>query len=76
MMKRLAWMAAAVAVALGVGACGERAQVISYKQGEYQGKPDSQPWNNDQFKNDEVAWEKALKARNNGQNENVRLGAQ
>jgi hypothetical protein len=75
-MNKLAWMAAAVAVALGVGACGEKAQVIVYKQGKYQGKPDGQPWHNDRFKNDKVAWEKAIKARNDGQNENVRQATQ
>ena len=70
---------AAVAIAAGlvfVAGCGEKTAVTVYKQGQYQGKPDKQPWDNDQFKNDKVAWEKALRARNNGQNENVRLGAQ
>jgi hypothetical protein len=67
---------AVAALAVGLSACGEKTQVTVYKQGKYQGKPDSQPWDNDRFKNDQVAWEKAIKARNNGQNENVRLGAQ
>ena len=26
--------------------CGERAQVVVYKQGKYQGKPDTKPWDN------------------------------
>ncbi len=48
--------------------CGERPHVI-YKQGKYQGKPDTQPWDNEQFKGDRVAWENAMKARAQGENE-------
>ena len=40
-----------------------------YKQGQYQGKPDSKPWDNDQFKGNQVEWEKTIKTRNQGQNE-------
>lgn len=54
--------------------CGEQSQVTVYKQGQYQGKPDKQPWDNAAFKNDQAAWEKAIKARNGGQNEYVRIG--
>ena len=43
-----------------------------YKQGKYQGKPDSLPWANDMFKGDKLAWEKAIRARNGGQNEYAR----
>ncbi len=46
-----------------------QAPVTVYKQGQYQGKPDTQPWDNDQFKGDKVAWENAIKRRNDGQNE-------
>lgn len=55
--------------------CGENTSVTVYKQGQYQGKPDSQPWNNAQFKNDRGAWETAIRARNDGQNEYTRLTA-
>ena len=48
--------------------CGERPAVI-YKQGKYQGKPDAQPWDNEQFKGDRVAWENAVKARAQNENE-------
>ena len=64
-------VAAFVAAGL-VGAlagCGERPQVITYKQGTYQGKPDSRPWDNDAFKGDQKAWELALKDRAQAQNE-------
>ena len=41
----------------------------------YQGKPDNQPWDNEQYKGDKVAWEKAVKARNLGQDEYTRAVA-
>ena len=53
-------------VVLAAG-CGEKPRV--YKQGHYQGKLDSTPWDNDQFKGNQVEWEKTIKARNQGQNE-------
>jgi hypothetical protein len=34
----------AVALALGLAACGEKEQVVVYKQGKYQGKPDNRSW--------------------------------
>jgi len=33
----------AAAVALGLAGCGEQPQVVQYKQGKYQGKPDAKP---------------------------------
>jgi hypothetical protein len=72
MMRDKRWLIAA-AVALLVAGCGEKAAVTVYKQGQYQGKPDKQPWDNDQFKGDKLAWDKAIKARNNGQNEYARV---
>jgi hypothetical protein len=44
-----------------------------YKQGQYQGKPDTRPWDGDAFKGDRAAWEKAIKARNEGQDEYSRV---
>ena len=52
--------------------CGEKPSVTVYKQGQYQGKPDSRPWDNDQFKGDKLAWERAIKARNGIQDETTR----
>ncbi len=71
------WLLVAVAVALPLFAagCGESPSVTVYKQGKYQGKPDKQPWDNDMFKGDKVAWEKAVKARTENQNEYARLVA-
>ena len=72
-MRKVLLIAAAVALAGAAAGCGEKATVTVYKQGQYQGKPDKQPWDNDQFKGDKTAWEKAVKARNLGQNEYVRV---
>ena len=72
-MRKLVLIIAAVVLAGVAAGCGEKASVTVYKQGQYQGKPDKQPWDNDQFKGDKVAWEKAVKARNLGQNESVRI---
>jgi hypothetical protein len=59
-------------LALSLSGCGEKEQVIVYKQGKYQGKPDSKPWENDQFKGNQVQWETAIKTRNQSQNEYTR----
>jgi len=72
-MSRLI-MIAAVVMVVGIAGCGEKPAVTVYKQGTYQGKPDGRPWENDQFKGDQAAWEKSVKARNVGQNEYVRIG--
>ncbi len=72
-MNRLLLAAVAAAFVLGAAGCGEKTSVTVYKKGEYQGKPDSRPWDNDQFKRDQGTWEKAVKARNLGQNEYVRI---
>lgn len=75
-MRTLA-IAAATAIALAAFAgCGERPSVTVYKQGTYQGKPDNQPWQSAPFNNNQAEWEKAIKARNVGQNEYVRVGTQ
>jgi len=68
-MRRLIIAAACAALAGGVAGCGENAPVTVYKQGQYQGKPDSQPWDNPQFKGDKLAWENAIRRRTDGQNE-------
>jgi hypothetical protein len=76
-------LAAATAIAVaGLAGCGEREQVVVYKQGKYQGKPDTKPWSNDPSaavytpqtwtKGDQTSWENAVKARNLAQNEYTR----
>ncbi|MBI2310978.1 MAG: hypothetical protein HYU77_00535 [Betaproteobacteria bacterium] len=73
-MKRRTWlMTAAALVPLGlVAGCGEK-PVTVYKAGKYQGKADSQPWDNERFKGDRNAWEKAIKDRSVAQNEYARV---
>ena len=68
-MRRLVSIAIGAALLCGIAACGETPTVTVYKQGQYRGKPDTQPWDNPQFKGDKVAWENAIKTRNEGQNE-------
>lgn len=65
-------IAAVVAAAFLAAGCGEKQPFTVYKQGEYQGKPDTRPWDNEPFKGDRTAWEKAVKARNGSQNEYAR----
>ena len=71
-----------IVVALfGLAACGEKEQVVVYKQGKYQGKPDTKPWDNDPLayggpkwtKGDEKSWETQIKARQLGQHEDKRI---
>jgi len=80
--RKLALLRTALAFALGLAACGERDQVTVYKQGKYQGKPDTKPWDNDPAaslyttskwsKGDKTAWESAVRMRNLAQNEYTR----
>jgi hypothetical protein len=67
------WPIAAAAAFLLAAGCGESPSVTVYKQGQYQGKPDTRPWDGEAFKGDRAAWEKAIKARNEGQNEYSRV---
>jgi hypothetical protein len=81
--RKLILAAAAVVLAMGLGACGERDQVTVYKQGKYQGKPDTKPWENDPGaslyttskwnQGDKTSWESAVKTRNLAQNEYNRV---
>jgi hypothetical protein len=71
-MRRLIITAACAALAWGMAGCGEQPGVTVYKQGQYQGKPDQQPWDNDLFKGDKLAWEQAIRRRNDIQNEYAR----
>ena len=70
MMRVAVIVAASVAL---LAACGERPQVLEYKQGKYQGKPDTPAYSNAPFNGDKVAWEKALAQRNQNQNEYKRI---
>ena len=81
--RRLMLAGAAVLFAVGLSACGERDQVTVYKQGKYQGKPDTKPWENDPGtslytsskwnKGDKTSWESAVRTRSLAQNEYNRV---
>jgi len=81
-LRKVVLAGAALFVALGLGACGERDQVTVYKQGKYQGKPDTKPWDNDPAaaiyttskwdKGSQTSWEAAVKTRSLTQNEYTR----
>lgn len=81
-MRRAA-LGAAVLAALFVAGCGETQQVTVYKQGKYQGKPDTQAWSNAPpatellgsawNKGDRGSWETAINQRAMGQNEDNRI---
>ena len=71
-------------VALGLAACGEKEQVVVYKQGKYQGKPDNRSWDNapppaewrggEWKQGDRASWEDSVKHRQLSQNEYKRIG--
>jgi hypothetical protein len=73
-MRRLAVIAAAAVLATGLAACGERPQVVNYKQGSYQGKPDSPPYAAAPFNGNKDEWERTIRTRQQAQNEYKRIG--
>ena len=73
MIKQAILAMAAIAVAVGIVACGERPQVVEYKQGKYQGKPDTPPYDAAPFSGNKTEWERAVKTRNQSQNEYKRI---
>ena len=74
MIARFALLAAlAGAAAFALSACGEKPQVIGYKQGKYQGKPDQPAWDSAKFNGNQKEWELAIKQRNQSQNEYNRI---
>jgi len=72
-MKRLAAIGVAASLLFGIAACGERPQVIQYKQGTYQGKPFTQPYQNAPYSGDKAAWERTVTQRAQAQNEYNRV---
>ena len=73
-MTRRAWLALGGALAaLGLMGCGERPQVIEYKQGTYQGKPDEKAWAGKPWNGNQKEWELAIATRNQNQNEYKRI---
>jgi hypothetical protein len=60
--------------AVALAACGERPQVVQYKQGRYQGKPDTPPYQGAPFNGDRKQYEDIIRTRNQHQNEYKRIG--
>ena len=82
-MRLILAVAAAALLAVGASACGEKSQVVVYKQGKYQGKPDTPPWDNDSpvaelrggkwTKGNQTSWEEQIKNRQLAQHEHRRI---
>ncbi len=70
-----------LAGSLGLASCAQR-ESIAERERSYQGKPDSQPWDNAPLsyeqatwtQGDRASWEAGLKARQSTQNEYQRIG--
>jgi hypothetical protein len=66
-----------------LAACGEKEQVVVYKQGKYQGKPDARSWDNAPLgaewrggtwkAGDRASWEEEIKKRQLAQHEYKRI---
>lgn len=72
-MSRIVVVGVALAAAFALAACGERPQVVNYKQGKYAGKPDTPAYQNAPYNGDRAAWERALATRAQTQNEYQRI---
>jgi hypothetical protein len=72
-----------VLAAFVIAGCGEKEQVVVYKQGKYQGKPDNRSWESaplaaewrggDWKQGDRATWEESIKNRQLAQHEYKRI---
>ncbi len=60
-------------VALVIAGCGERPQVLQYRQGKYQGKADTPAYAHAPFNGNRQQWENEIDNRVRAQNEYARL---
>jgi hypothetical protein len=74
-MMRLGCCVLVLGVAVAAAGCGERPQVVNYKQGTYQGKRDTPAWSNAPFNGNQKEWDNAIRQRNQAQNEYKRIGS-
>ncbi|MFO1312096.1 MAG: hypothetical protein U1F41_08545 [Burkholderiales bacterium] len=74
-LTHLCAIAGAAMAALMIAGCGERPQVVEYKQGTYQGKPDEPPYAAAPFNGNKDAWERDIRNRTQNQNEYKRIGS-
>ena len=81
-MKRSAVLAAVAAAAIVLPGCMEVEQTATpLRQGKYQGKPDTRPYDNTPLayesakwtKGDRTSWEEQIKRRQLGQHEHKRI---
>jgi hypothetical protein len=73
LMQLMGLVSGAMAAVMLAG-CGERPQVMEYKQGKYQGKPDEAPYVAAPFNGNKDMWERDIRNRTQNQNEYRRIG--
>ena len=73
-LMRLMGVVSGAMAALMLAGCGERPQVMEYKQGKYQGKPDEAPYVAAPFNGNKELWERDIRNRTQNQNEYRRIG--
>ena len=72
-MRQMIALVAGVTIGAALAGCGERPQVVNYKQGTYQGKPDQKAYDTAPWSGNKRDWELALANRNQSQNEYKRI---
>lgn len=82
-LRTFATLAATAALAFGLVACGEKPQTLGDKAAGTTVTRDTKPWQGEPLafqapftRGDKASWENALKLRQQGQNEYVRIGGQ
>ena len=73
-LMRLMGIVSGAMAAVMLAGCGERPQVMEYKQGKYQGKPDEAPYVAAPFNGNKDMWERDIRNRTQNQNEYRRIG--
>ena len=80
-LRTIATLAATAALAFGLAACGEKPQTLGERATGTTVTRDTKPWQGDPLafqapftRGDKSSWENALKLRQQGQNEYVRIG--